>query len=628
VPAAADLVVANARVLTLDPARPHAEAIAVRAGRILAVGAWAELRALVGLATEVVDAAGGVAVPAFHDAHLHLLRYARAQTRLDCRGARSLAELQEALAAHARELPPGAWVRAGGYDEARLREGRHPDRHDLDAAVPDRPVRLQHRSLHLDVLNSAALRALGPLDGPAPLVERDAATGEPTGRLYHAAALLRDRLPHPDEAELAAAVRAASDRLLAWGVTSVQDASHTNGPAEWALFRRLSAQGALGVRLFMMPGPLTLTLSQGEREDDALTLALSQRERGQGARPVAISAISPWERGQDGRGRRGGARRGRLAGGEWGEPRWPRVLLGPVKVMLDEATSEPAGVRAAVAAAHAAGHAVAIHAVSEAEVALALDALAGDGGQGPRAEAWIGGRRGSGAGAEAGGRGPAGGGRGGSGYFRSSPGRRSGWRGPRPRPPDRIEHGAVIPDAWLDALRGLGVMVVGQPALVAERGDVYRAAYPAAAHGWLHRAGSLLRAGVGYAAGSDAPVTEPAPGLGLYAARARRTPNGAVLGPDERLGLMEALAAFTLGPARAVGMAHALGRLRAGMLADIAVLDPEALEGASPEAAWRPVRLTLMEGRVVWRRAATMRGAGASLASSASSPPTSFSCGA
>jgi len=590
-PAPADLVLANARVLTLDAARPSAEALAVRAGRILAVGAWAELRALVGPATEVVDAAGGVAVPAFHDAHLHLLRYARARTRLDCRGARSIAELRRALAAHARALPPGAWLRAGGYDEARLDERRHPDRHDLDAAVPDRPVRLQHRSLHLDVLNTAALRALGLLDGPAPLVERDPTTGEATGRLYHAAALLRARLPRPSEAELAATVRRASDRLLAWGVTSVQDASHTNGPAEWALFRRLAARGALGVRLFMMPGALTLTLSQGERENDALTLALSQGERG----PEALSrARSRWQKGAGAltlalsQGERGtGTRPLACAQGEREGAGWRRVLLGPVKIMLDEGTSEPAGVRAAVAAAHAAGHAVAIHAVSEAEVALALDALGGARGRGPGAGGGWSGDGGLGHSVLA--RAP------------RSTGALLG-AGPSAAAPDRIEHGAVIADEWLPQLRALGVMVVGQPALVAERGDVYRAAYPPEAHGWLHRAGSLLRAGVGYAAGSDAPVTEPAPGLGLAAARERRAPDGAVLGAAERLGLAEALAAFTLGPARAVGAAHALGRLRPGLLADIAVLDPETLEATSGEAAGRPARLTVLEGRVVWRR--------------------------
>jgi predicted amidohydrolase YtcJ len=578
--APADLVLANARVLTLDPERPCAEAVAVQAGRIRAVGAWAELRSLVGPSTAVIDAAGGVAVPAFHDAHLHLLSYARTHTRLDCRAVNSLAALSGRLVAHARALPPGAWVRAWGYDEARLREGRHPDRHDLDAAVPDRPVRLQHRSLHLDVLNTAALRALGLLDGPAPLVERDAATGAPTGRLYHAAALLRERLPRPTEAELATAVRAATNRLLAWGVTSVQDASHTNGPAEWALFARLAARGALGVRVFVMPGagrwpggllPLPGGEGQGKGASiqdptlAAVTLTRAQMIRGRG-RPPGSAGVLPARPAPPTPAKRPGRPCSQAEEFSWlpvsrGEARslgQPPVLLGPIKIMLDEATSDPAAVRATVAAAHAAGHAVAIHAVSEAEVALALDALASS----PRAPS-------SNAHCTA---------------------------------PDRIEHGAVIPDAWLGELRALGVMVVGQPALVAERGDVYRAAYPAEAHGWLHRAGSLLRAGIGYAAGSDAPVTEPAPGLGVYAARQRRTPDGAVLSPDERLGLTDALSAFTLGPARAVGMAHVLGRLQPGMLADLAILDPDALEPETPGAARRPARLTLSEGRVVWQR--------------------------
>jgi predicted amidohydrolase YtcJ len=449
-----------------------------------------------------VDGEGGVAIPAFHDAHLHLLSYARTRSRVDCRAARSIGALQAALAAGARGLPPGAWLRAYGYDEARLAEGRQPDRYDLDAAVPDRPLRLQHRGLHLDVLNTLGLRALGPL-AAAPAVERDPATGEPTGRLYHAGALLHDRLDRPTEDELARDVRQASDQLLAWGVTTVQDASVTNGLAEWELFHRLAARGALQQRVFVLPGAA-------------------------GREQIAAGRL-PTE----------------------------RVRLGPVKLMVNEATADLAAVRAAVVAARVADRRVAIHAVSEAEVAIALEALRGGGD-------------------------------------------RSGGL-----PPDRIEHGAVIADAWLDDLRALRVAVVGQPALVYERGDVYRAAYPPALQGWLHRARSLLRAGIRYAAGSDAPVTEPAPGLGLFAARQRRTREGAALGAAERLTAAEALSAFTVGPAAVVGAAHELGRLRPGMLADLAVLDADVLGGASLEAARRPVRLTISEGRVVWRRGAS-----------------------
>src|SRR5438270_909633 len=116
----ADLLLANARVITLDPRRPRAAAVAARAGRIVAVGSLAALRSLVGPDTEIVDAEGGVAVPAFHDAHLHLFSYARTRSRIDCRAAWSIGALQATLAAGARGVPPGAWLRAYGYDETRL----------------------------------------------------------------------------------------------------------------------------------------------------------------------------------------------------------------------------------------------------------------------------------------------------------------------------------------------------------------------------------------------------------------------------------------------------------------------------------------------------------------------------
>jgi predicted amidohydrolase YtcJ len=320
-----------------------------------------------------------------------------------------------------------------------------------------------------------------------------------TGRLYHAADLLRKRMPHPTEDELGNDVHQASAQLLAWGVTSVQDATVTNGAEEWELFHRLDVRGALGVRVFFLPGVRHWP-----------TLGVADRPHG-------------------------------------------RVRRGPVKVMLDEATSNPADVSGWIRTAHAAGHAVALHAVSEAELAIALEALRTAG--------------------------PA----------RRAPG------------PDRIEHGAVIPDTLLNDLRQVGVIVVGQPSLIPERGDFYRTTYPPELYSWLHRAGSLLSAGVLYAIGSDAPVTEPSPMLALCAARQRQTTGGAVLGPDEVLGFNEAVMAMTLGPARAVGMAHELGHLRPGAVADIVVLDPE-VEIDRPRPMTRSARLTIVEGRVAWRR--------------------------
>ena len=242
---------------------------------------------------------------------------------------------------------------------------------------------------------------------------------------------------------------------------------------------------------------------------------------------------------------------------EGGEPtgdELPPVRLGPVKFLLDERTTDPEEIKARVAEARAAGHAVAIHAVSEAEVAIAVTALAG-------------------------------------------PPHRS-----RDRSPNRIEHGSVIPNEMLADLRAAHITVVGQPALISLRGDVYLGDYPPESHGWLHRAASLVAAGIGYAAGSDAPIGDPSPFLGFRAARTRVTPSGAVLGPEEALATQPALAAFTQWPAQAIGASHDLGTLSPGKSADIAVLDPDMLGDPTAGLGGRQARLTLVEGRIAWRR--------------------------
>lgn len=504
----ADLLLANGRVLTLDPARPVVEALAVRGGRISAIGSFDELAPMLDSRTTVIDIGGGTAVPGFHDAHMHLLSYARSHARLDSRDARSLTELLESIASRARTTSPGDWVRVARFDEVALAMPSYPDRHELDRATTRHPVRLQHRSLHLDVLNTLALQRTGLWETHHASVERDPSTGAPTGRLYHAAELLRGRLGRRSPSEIAADVRAACAQLASFGVTSIQDASMTNGPDEWALFHSLAADGSLvDVRVFMMPG------------------------------------IRHW------------------LDVPGSLPPTDALRLGPVKLMLSELDADPSDWRRAVAEVRAAGRAVAVHAVSEAELVLALDALS------VALDAL------------------------------SVPG------GDRSRSgPDRIEHGAVIPDELLGDLERAGVSVVGQPGLLYERGDVYQREFAPELLCWVHRAGSLLRSGIPYAIGSDAPVQEPRPLVSYLAARRRLTRSGATFGLSDALTEAQALEALTLGPAQAVGAAQELGRLRPGALADIAVLDPGLLEAPSIEAALRPVRMTIRAGRIVWRR--------------------------
>ena len=254
-----DLIVLADSVLTMGPVLPVVEGVAVRDGRIVAVGSRWDLLGLAGHDTEVVERAGGCVVPGFHDSHIHLLACANRRLQVDCSPAEagSIAQIQQKIRAKAASVPQGAWIRAGNYDEFRLVERRHPTRRELDAAAPDHPVRLLHRSLHACVLNSAALRAAGlwPLQTSNGRVETDPATGEPTGLVYEGAAHLgRGAVPPLEEAELRDSLRQALADLVARGVTSVQDASAGNGMAEWERVREVCSEAGVRPRIGLMVG--------------------------------------------------------------------------------------------------------------------------------------------------------------------------------------------------------------------------------------------------------------------------------------------------------------------------------------------------------------------------------------
>ena len=249
----------NANVITMDDARPRAEAVAVENGRITALGSDADILALKSRAA-LIDCRGGALLPGFVDAHMHLLAYAASLVSVDCSpdAVSSIAEIQDALRRKAAQTPAGSWIRATGYDETALAERRHPMRWDLDAAMPANPVRLIHRSGHASVLNSLALALAGvgiaTEEPPGGYMERDLTTGEPTGLLIEMDALLDAAIPRIDDAELSRAVRQATDSLLSEGVTAVQDATATNGPDEWQTFRRLIVEGHLRLPVTVFEG--------------------------------------------------------------------------------------------------------------------------------------------------------------------------------------------------------------------------------------------------------------------------------------------------------------------------------------------------------------------------------------
>jgi hypothetical protein len=254
-----DLILHNANVLTMSPPMPRARAVAVRDGRIVWVGSEEDVSA--GMARAVIDCEGKTIIPGFNDAHMHFLACAARMLSVDCSPAHvsSINDIKETIRKRAAVTPYGSWIRASGYNEFYLAERRHPTCRDLDEAAPHHPVRLAHRSMHACVLNSAGLRLAGisieTEEPPGGLIDRDLQTGEPNGILFGMNSFINEKvLPPLADTELAEGVRLANRSLLSCGITSIQDATETNGYEQWRLLSGLKAQGEIAPRVVMMFG--------------------------------------------------------------------------------------------------------------------------------------------------------------------------------------------------------------------------------------------------------------------------------------------------------------------------------------------------------------------------------------
>jgi predicted amidohydrolase YtcJ len=161
----ADLIIVNAKVLTMDDATPRAEAVAVQGDRIAAVGTTAAIQSLAGSATHVIDAKGGTVLPGFVESHLHLFSGAWGRTLLQLGGVRGFDAMQAAVRAFAAKKPDEGLLFAQGADYEILGPGTRLDRHALDAMCPDRPLGVMTYDFHTLFANTAALRAAGLLHG-------------------------------------------------------------------------------------------------------------------------------------------------------------------------------------------------------------------------------------------------------------------------------------------------------------------------------------------------------------------------------------------------------------------------------------------------------------------------------
>jgi predicted amidohydrolase YtcJ len=522
------------------------EAVGVTGGRVVAAGPRRDVEALAEGSTHRLSLAPDeIVLPALRDAHVHLVEAARSVNQVDLSGAATLADGLEIVAAAHRALPDGAWLEGTGWDVARW--GAWPTAGDLDRVVVDRPAFLWSHELHQVWVNSAALAAAGidatTSDPPDGRIRRDEA-GRPTGMLHEGASKLVTRhAPEPTRAWLSTAIEAYCRGLLAYGIVAVHDLAQLVPDVDLtggiAIVRDLADAGRLPVRVHasIRTEALEVAIEQGLRS--GAPLGESDRARfgwlkifGDGSLFSRTAfLLEPWD-----------------AGDERGAP--PTGPRG-----LPTTTAEEMARLARHAAA--AGIATAIHAIGDATVRSALDALTPVVGM--------------------------------------------------TTVPNRIEQLQFVDPSDVGRFRDLGVVASVQP--IHLRGDARwaRAGLGDRAERIGYAWRTVARQGGLLAFGADAPYedVDPWPGLAIAVTRADPSwPTADTFGAHEAITLEMAIRAHCLHPALAAGE-HDRGRLEPGYWADLmvvpaAAIDEPTVAGGALSTA-RP-RLVIEEGGVVLER--------------------------
>ena len=543
----ADLVFTGGPVYTVDPARSWATAVAVRDGRIVVVGDDHDVSHLIGGDTEVVDLAGRLLVPGFQDAHVHPVLGGATMRSCDLHHLEEAGAYAEAVAVYAAANPDRAWITGGGWSMEAF-PGGTPHRSVLDAVVPDRPVALPNRDGHGLWANSRALEIAGiTRDTPDPAdgrIERDA-DGEPTGMLQEGAAeLVLRRIPATTDAEFYQGLLEGQRYLHGFGITGWQDAGVGTGFGPGDVYGAYLAA--------VEAGTLTARVRGAQWWD---------REGGLEQLPVFT------------------ARRAEAAhaGGGTG-----RFRAGTVKMMLDGVAEnhtaamlepyldgcgcssgasgldfiDPEKLGGYVSELDAEGFQVHFHALGDRAVRSALDAVE---------EAL----------------------------------RRNGQRGNR----HHLAHLQVVHPEDVPRFRALGATANIQPLWACHEPQMDELTIPFLGEeraGWQYPFGSLARSGAMIAAGSDWSVSTPDVMLGIHVAVNRfGEEDSRVLGPEERIDLGTAIAAYTAGTARVNHLDADSGSVQTGKYADLVVLDRDPFAGPAEAIGETRVLRTYVEGALV-----------------------------
>lgn len=253
------ILVHGGPILTMDPANPLVDAVAIINGKISAVGKLSDVKQEMGRQYVELDLKGRLATPGLYDAHAHIIGtgIAAGEIELNADRVSTIAEVVDAVKQRVRDTNAGGWVVGQGYDQELLRDRRHPNRHDLDVVAPDHPVMLKRSCHHIMAVNSRALALAGiTANTPDPAggtIDRDE-HGEPTGVLRETAMdAVYGVIPGLTEDEIHAALITGGNIFRSHGVTSVGDAGFGDeNDRAMRAFQRAHAAGTLPVRTYLM----------------------------------------------------------------------------------------------------------------------------------------------------------------------------------------------------------------------------------------------------------------------------------------------------------------------------------------------------------------------------------------
>jgi len=529
-------------ILTLDAAGRVVEALAVDGERIAAAGDESELQAWVReKGARVVDLGGHALLPGFIEAHGHfpgvgLEALAARLSPPPVGDVEDMAELVARLRARAEEQGGDGWVIGFGYDDTLLAEGRHPNRHDLDAVSRERPVGVLHISGHLAAVNGAGLARLGfdrgTVDPEGGVIRRDPATGEPDGVLEETAMVpLLALIQKPGLLDALRMVRRAVDLYLSQGVTTAQ--SGYASVAEMRSFPQLSRLGLLPLRVVLWPGEeASEALLSGELhfdESKPLWLRLGATKL------VADGSIQGYT--------------GYLSQPYFVPPGDDPTYRGYPRIPRDALIEK-------VVRYHRAGRQVAVHGNGDASIDDILDA------------------------------------------FEAA-------RDADPRPDARpvLIHAQMARPDQLDRMRALGVVPSFFSLHTFYWGDRHRDVFMGPERAArMSPAASALARGIRFTIHCDSPVVPMEPLRLVWSAVNRRSSSGAPIGPEERIGVVEALRAVTIDAAWQHFEEADKGSLEPGKLADLVILDRSPLQDPEHIDTIRVLE-TIVGGRSVWRRA-------------------------